>query len=936
MILSVLRVVVVGLFVVLASAGAALAAEMPTLIHLQVKDRAEQDRVGRIINLEERTRGFDLYGWATAEDLKELGRQGYSFEVVTEDRDLRALTMCTDPDGPPFEPPATWDCYPTYSQYVDLMNHYATTYPALCSLVDFGGTQDGDHRLLALKISDNVTSEEDEPEFFYTATMHGDETAGYVLTLCLIDDLLSLYATDPEISGFVDNMVIWINPLANPDGTFAGGDSNVSGSQRSLSNGADPNRSFPDPSAGDDPGDGSWYTEVQAMIDLAEAESFVMSANFHGGAEVVNYPWDAWSARHPDDTWYQAVSRVYADAVHAAAPAGYMDGFNNGITNGYDWYQVNGGRQDFMNYYHGCREVTVELSDSKTLDSNQLEAHWGYNRQALLDFMKQARYGIRGLATDATSGDPVAATIKVVGHDSETYKTFAYADPEVGDYQRPIEPGTWDLEFSAWGYVTQTVSNITVAGPGASVLQDVVMVRESGSVAVSGTITDSNSGLPVPGAVVRLTGSPLPATHSDASGNYVFAAVMPGTYDMTVGAWGYLPETVSGLTATAGGGDLDVDIILTPDPAARVVEGTVTDQSTGLPLEGATVVLVSAPTPAQSTNALGEFVFGPVPPGTWVVGCSMTDYHREVDYNVVVGGVPGPVVLDFELRSILYVDVTGTVTNGDTGAAIVGAQVSFFGATPATEITDATGQYGMNDLIDGVYDVEVSAAGFGILQTTVVLDQATEQLDFQLFAIQSAFNEDFESDDGGFAASGSWQWGTDSTAGAASGTKVWGTVIGGDYGIDDADWTLDSPAIELDVDLDSAQLEFAHWYSIETGWDGGHVLVSSDGGASFQLLTPDGGGYPDDDVDGLDGQPGYTGTSSGWETATINLGAYIGQNVVVRWRFGTDGSVNDYRGWYIDDVRVLTTGGTPSDTPFFADGFESGDTTGWHTVVGGS
>ncbi|MCK5378379.1 MAG: carboxypeptidase regulatory-like domain-containing protein [Acidobacteria bacterium] len=846
--LNALRAVIGGLFFVLLTAGMAVAAEPATLVRLQVNDRAEQDRVGEIINLEERTRGFDLYGWGTPEDLEELERLGYSFEVVAEERDPQALTMCTDPDGPPFEPPDSWNCYPTYSQYVDLMTYYAATYPGLCRLVDLGGTQDGDHRLLALKISDTPDIEEDEPEFFYTATMHGDETAGYVLTLRLAHELLTLYATDSEISGLVDNLVIWINPLANPDGTFAGGDSNVSGSRRGLSNGADPNRSFPDPSAGDDPDAGSWYTEVQAMIDLAEAESFVMSANFHGGAEVVNYPWDVWSARHPDDAWYQTVSHIYADNAQADSPSNYMSGFDDGITNGYDWYQIHGGRQDFMNYYYGCREVTIELSDAHTLDSNQLEAHWGYNRQAMLDFMKEARYGIHGLVTDATSGNPVAATIKVVGHDSETYKTFAFADPDVGDYHRPIEAGTWDLEFSAWGYVSQTVSNINVPGPGVSVLQNVAMVRESDSVSVSGTITDSQNGLPVSGAAVRLTGSPLPAIHSDASGNYVFPSVLAGTYSLNVTAEDYHDGSSSSFSVSAGGDDLDVDLALVP---------------------------------------------------------------------------------------ILHITVSGTITDSGTGDPISGATVVFSGPSSGSATSNGSGTYVVTDLLEGSHQVRVSASSYGSIQQTVQLDEAVEYLDFQLDPTTDVLNEDFESDGGGFVATGGWDRGEDATAGAASGTWTWGTVINGYYGVNNADWTLDSPAIELDVDLDSAQLEFAHWFSIEPSWDGGHVLVSSNGGASFQLLTPD-GGYPDDDVEGLDNQPGYTGSSSGWETATIDLGTFIGQTIIVRFRFGTDSSENDYQGWYIDDVRVLTTGGTPPEPPLFADGFESGDTNGWDSTVGGS
>jgi hypothetical protein len=36
----------------------------------------------------------------------------------------------------------------------------------------------------------------------------------------------------------------------------------------------------------------SCQREVQLMMDLIASRRFVLSANFHGGAVVANYPWD--------------------------------------------------------------------------------------------------------------------------------------------------------------------------------------------------------------------------------------------------------------------------------------------------------------------------------------------------------------------------------------------------------------------------------------------------------------------------------------------------------------------------------------------------------------------------------------------------------------------------------------------------------------------
>ncbi len=100
------------------------------------------------------------------------------------------------------------------------------------------------------------------------------------------------------------------------------------------------------------------------MIKFMREHKFILSANFHSGAEVVNYPWDSRSWFHADDDWFYSISRKYADTVHVYSVPGYMTFLENGVTNGYDWYSINGGRQDFVTYELQGREVTIELDDA--------------------------------------------------------------------------------------------------------------------------------------------------------------------------------------------------------------------------------------------------------------------------------------------------------------------------------------------------------------------------------------------------------------------------------------------------------------------------------------------------------------------------------------------------------------------------------------------
>jgi hypothetical protein len=175
--------------------------------------------------------------------------------------------------------------------------------------------------------------------------------------------------------------------------------------------------------------------------------------------------------------------------------------------------------------------------------------------------------------------------------------------------------------------------------------------------------------------------------------------------------------------------------------------------------------------------------------------------------------------------------------------------------------------------------------------------------DFVLAPYEVAFGTDLEAGDGGLIASGSptpgWQWGVPSGGPTAhSGQRVWATRLGGEY-VNNADWRLDLAGVE--VPISQPRLSFWHWHEIEGGWDGGNLSLSTNGGASFVLLHPE-GGYPDDNVTAL-GEPGYTGSTGAWVEARFDLGAWAGQTVLLRWRFATDSSQTRL-GWYVDDITV--------------------------------
>lgn len=413
--------------------------------------------------------GPDLFfAYANADQFEQFLAWNIPFRVLEHPGDANVdLNMKTWPELKQKDLISSWDFYPTYEAYVDLMTSFENEYPALCRIYNIGTTVMG-RSLLFAKISANVNQREKEPRIMLTSTIHGDEPAGFVLLLRFIHYLLSNYATNPEISFLLNNTEIWICPNENPDGTYTNNNATISGATRGNANHIDLNRNYPNPV----------YTpalpyqpETIAMMKLADTARFVLSANIHGGIECINYPFDSWTSdvrRHADHDWWYFVAREYADTARKYSPENYMNpegpSFSNGVTHGGDWYVVHGGRQDYMNYYARTRELTLELSNAKMLPAAQLPALWEYNYRSLINFIRQSLYGIRGTITNAHTGEPVAAKIEILNHDK--YNSEVWSEKVSGGFFRPVLQGAYDLKISAGNYVESHIPGVIVENYG--------------------------------------------------------------------------------------------------------------------------------------------------------------------------------------------------------------------------------------------------------------------------------------------------------------------------------------------------------------------------------------------------------------------------------------------------------------------------------------
>jgi hypothetical protein len=123
--------------------------------------------------------------------------------------------------------------------------------------------------------------------------------------------------------------------------------------------------------------------------------------------------------------------------------------------------------------------------------------------------------------------------------------------------------------------------------------------------------------------------------------------------------------------------------------------------------------------------------------------------------------------------------------------------------------------------------------------------------------------------------------------------------------------TLDTPSFRVGA---GGGLLWRQWIKTEFDsgihyWDGAVIRVSTDGGATFELVAPT-DGYPFLITPNVESpfpanQPCLAGGGSGWQTLLLDLQAYAGQSVIVRFEFGSDLAFVE-EGWYVAGVTPVS------------------------------
>ncbi len=176
------------------------------------KDRAAVARTG--VTIVGRDHGALIVS-ASRADARRLARLPYRRVRGSQPRLTARAEGLREADSRAF-PPADAG-YHEYAEMSAETAAIASAHPAIVSRQSIGTSYQG-RQIWALKVSDNVATDEAEPEVLFTHNQHAREHLTVEMAMYLLNELTSQYGTDTRITGLVNTREIWIIPSVNPDG----------------------------------------------------------------------------------------------------------------------------------------------------------------------------------------------------------------------------------------------------------------------------------------------------------------------------------------------------------------------------------------------------------------------------------------------------------------------------------------------------------------------------------------------------------------------------------------------------------------------------------------------------------------------------------------------------------------------------------------------
>ena len=339
----------------------------------------------------------------------------------------------------------------------NLQDSLSTHFPSICKKVSIGTSVTG-YDIVAMKFSDNVNVDENEPEVLLTFCIHGDEYNPEQVAMKLARQFCLKYNDDPQITNLLNTREIWIIAVVNPDGLRGIG--GIFPRTRINANGVDLNRNLgymwnPEFGYDDNPAP---YSEPESKVlrDFVLSRNFNVMIDYHSGLQGIIYPWYYKTDNCPDYSEIRYLAEQYD------VTSGYPEG-EFAVTSGADLYVTNGALVEFAYGSLGIHAFAVELQNYNKSNWNDCEL-LTINKPSILMMIQKAGEGIGGKVTDANTGLPIQAKIELEG------RVPSYNGKEHGDYHRFLLAGNYSITASASGYNSQAM-NVSVSN-GELTIQD--------------------------------------------------------------------------------------------------------------------------------------------------------------------------------------------------------------------------------------------------------------------------------------------------------------------------------------------------------------------------------------------------------------------------------------------------------------------------------
>ncbi|MEO6594188.1 MAG: M14 family zinc carboxypeptidase [Planctomycetota bacterium] len=369
--------------------------------------------------------------------------------------------------------------YYTVAEIEAAIDAQVALYPGLAQKVDLsalpGGVLTHEGRsIFALKVSDNVGVNEDEPAIVLAAQHHARELNAPHMVIGAMQRVLAAYASNPTLQAVVDGYEIYFVPMVNPDGVNFVWTANDLWRKNRRNNGGgvfgvDNNRNYPflwsicgssattsndtyrGPSAGSEP-------ETMVMRNLIARLRPEVYLDFHSYGQDVLRMWAPCATVNPI---MQTFQQLYCDDLRNQMGFSTRDPSASGEAP--EDHFASGGTLSYL------IEVGTAFQPAFTATVAEEATVWPGVQRVLTTW----RPAVRGHVRSALGSAPLASTItfapNVFNHGE---KTMSRASD--GRYGLWLPIGSWNVTFAAAGHQSRTVP-VTVTSLNAPVQLDVLL-----------------------------------------------------------------------------------------------------------------------------------------------------------------------------------------------------------------------------------------------------------------------------------------------------------------------------------------------------------------------------------------------------------------------------------------------------------------------------